>query len=71
MIATDKFASNHHAPSERVPATATALSAQPPAAGDTAKPDTPVHTDYNLQPLPVARLDHYLEQPDDGMFHIH
>ncbi|SFS19677.1 hypothetical protein SAMN05216570_4091 [Dyella sp. OK004] len=55
-----------------------------PTASDTARPETlavatasPMppgenpHVDYNLHPLKVASLEHYIEQPDGAeRFHV-
>ncbi len=43
----------------------------PPAtpAGKATVPPAP-HTDYNLRPLPVPPLDHYVEREEDERFRV-
>ncbi|OOG61680.1 hypothetical protein B0E46_15455 [Rhodanobacter sp. B04] len=41
-----------------------------PPASATVDDDSMSHADYNLRPLEVHRLDHYVEYDDDERFHI-
>lgn len=57
--------SNHPSPPENV-------LVPPPLIIASATPDgpDPLHADYNLHPLLVSSLDHYVEHDDDERFHI-
>lgn len=62
-------------PSNRPPTPSTpSIAALAPVPGseptDTPDDDCPAHTDYNLHPLRVLYLDHYVEQEDEGRFHV-
>ena len=37
----------------------------------TAPDDNPPHADYNLNPLEVNGLDHYVKHEDDERFHVY
>jgi hypothetical protein len=39
-------------------------------ASTTAGDNNPAHADYNLLPLEVSGLDHYVERDDDERFHV-
>ena len=39
-------------------------------ASTAADDNNPVHADYNLLPLEVNGLDHYVERDDDERFHV-
>jgi hypothetical protein len=41
-----------------------------PPATATVDDDSTAHADYNLRPLEVRSLDHYMEHDDDERFHI-
>jgi hypothetical protein len=49
--------------------TSAPLSSAP--ASTTACDNNPAHADYNLLPLEVSGLDHYVERDDDERFHVH
>lgn len=51
------------------PCTETPPSTEPPVAKDAAGPNVR-HTDYNLQPLPVPGLDHYVDRETDERFRV-
>ena len=40
-------------------------------ASTAADDSSPAHADYNLLPLQVRGLDHYVEHDDDERFHVH
>lgn len=59
---------------ERVPATPPAAPVHrygKPKAGKVATPPPRNHADYDLQPLRVSSLDHYIRIDTDERFHVH
>jgi 3-oxoacyl-ACP reductase-like protein len=63
---------NHAFATERMPPATVPTPSPVVAAAPTAVDQNPSHTDYDLHPLTVRNLDHYIEHDHAGeRFHVH